>query len=782
MADNDLKLERFGRYLILDHLVDGGMAKISRARFLGEQADKIVAIKTVQQQFSQDESFRAMFEGEIKVTFGLIHPNIAQTYDYGLMNEQLYTAMEYVDGKNLKEYLDKLKERNFVFPVEISVYIITQVCQGLHYAHTFIDKLTGKKANIIHRDISPHNIMITYDGAVKVIDFGIAKAETNAADATQAGTIKGKLSYLAPEYLDGHRLDSRYDQFALGITIWEMLCSRKLFKASNELAILKEIQACNIPAPSTVNPNVPKELDDIVLKTLSKSRDDRFETLDKLNRALVKFLYANYSEFNPTDLAYFAKELFKDDIKKDREKLFQFGQIDLKPYLDDLQREQDQGKSAGSITGSNGLSSSTSGAKTKRQPIHMIDFGFEDADKKIKLSGEKPPVIGADTAKKKKTVANKISSGQTKTDHKALKRAGNVEQTQMRTEVLDADNIEGSKTSIIIDTKSSLETKKKKLGTGGTTTSIGVKKKKKKTGTGTTTSSGIKKKKKKTITDISVLPAQKKSSSFKMMFRAVIAASLLIVAGGGYFVFVEKPETSAISKILRTMIGFQIDSTVVAENVKVEKNDQSVENNPVAEEEVAKVDVTSEDIEGDKRDPSSISKNVGESVSNGGEQNGTSDKMAKIVLTNYKKYKHKIFIDGEQKDVFVLGEIKVPAEKEFTLRVETKNRKHFVQKISLAGGDLMEVEIPQTAVESFGYLMTSRDCVTGTLSFELYGEKRSESLPIKTAKGIQLPASGDSGTTGEYELSYKKLGSDIFHKAKVKIKHEDDLVDFCENI
>ncbi|PIK16483.1 serine/threonine-protein kinase [Halobacteriovorax sp. JY17] len=369
--------ERFGRYLILDHLIDGGMAKICRARFLGEQADKVVAIKMVQPQFSKDENFRIMFMDEIKTTFGLLHPNIVQTYDYGMQQDQLFVAMEYCDGRNLKEYLDKLKERKFVFPVEISVYIITQVCQGLHYAHTLTDKLTGKDLQIIHRDISPHNIMLTFDGAIKVIDFGIAKTETNS-EATQAGTIKGKLSYLAPEYLEGHELDPRYDEFAVGITLWEMLCSRKLFKASNDLAVLKKIQECKVPAPSSINPNVPKELDEIVLKALSKDRNKRFENLDQLNRALIKFLYSNYPDFNSSDLGFFAKELFKEEIKKDREKLFEFGKIDLKPYLEDLKREQIGGTGGASSSERESVESDASPADRGKEQV--LDFGFEEEE------------------------------------------------------------------------------------------------------------------------------------------------------------------------------------------------------------------------------------------------------------------------------------------------------------------------------------------------------------------------------------------------------------------
>jgi serine/threonine-protein kinase len=338
MSDNK-KFQRFGKYLILDHLVDGGMAKICRARYLGEQANKVVAIKMVQPQFSNDEAFVRMFQDELNITFGMLHPNIMQVYDYGKTNGQLYTAMEYIHGANLKQYLDRLKEKKVVFPVEISCYIISQVCLGLHYAHTFTDKLTGKPYNIVHRDISPHNIMLTYSGDVKVIDFGIAKANTNT-EATQAGTIKGKLSYLAPEYLEGLELDARYDEFALGITLWELLCSRKLFQASNDLAVLKLIQACKITPPSQINPSVPKELDAIVMKALSKDRSQRYENLDQMNRAMVRFLYSQYPDFNASDLKTFADDLFKNEITSDKEKFVEYGKIDVHSYIEDMKKEE----------------------------------------------------------------------------------------------------------------------------------------------------------------------------------------------------------------------------------------------------------------------------------------------------------------------------------------------------------------------------------------------------------------------------------------------------------
>ncbi len=456
MADYD-KRERFGRYLILDHLVDGGMAKICRARFLGEQADKVVAIKMVQPQFSKDEAFKTMFMDEIKVTFGLLHPNVIQTYDYGMQKGQLFVAMEYCDGRNLKEYLDKLKERKYVFPVEISTYIISQACQGLYYAHTFRDKLTGQEANIIHRDISPHNIMLTYDGAVKIIDFGIAKSQTNT-EATQAGTIKGKLSYLAPEYLEGLQLDARYDQFALGITLWEMLCSRKLFKENNDLAVLKKIQECKIPVPSSINPNVPKELDEIVLKALSKNRTKRYDNLDQMNRALMKFLYSKYPDFNSTDLSYFSQELFREEIKKDREKMFEYGKINIKPYLDELKRESEHGSNGpgGSSSGGSSGGSDTPGAKKE----NVLDFGFEEQ-----------------LAKKKSTITVRKSAVTTKSKSFVMEDATNPGKKVEDANEITLTNLKkgsGSRSSIKKETTKMIKSDSKRMSAGTQKSSLGT--------------------------------------------------------------------------------------------------------------------------------------------------------------------------------------------------------------------------------------------------------------------------------------------------------------------
>ena len=260
--------------------------------------------------------------------------------------------------------------------------------------------------------------MLTYDGAVKVIDFGIAKANTNS-EATQAGTIKGKLSYLAPEYLDGLELDARYDEFAVGITLWELLCSRKLFQANNDLAVLKQIQACKIVPPSQINPSVPKELDAIVMKALSKDRANRYDNLDQLNRALVRFLYSQYPDFNASDLNTFSEDLFKGEIQSDREKFVEYGKIDTNVYIEDMKQEE-----------------SKTGRTTKKE------VGLKQTEERIKVreidfSGESSQVIGLEIEIEKKIID--------KTGTRKLSRAAVPAKTALKSNVKSGPTPMGTK-------------------------------------------------------------------------------------------------------------------------------------------------------------------------------------------------------------------------------------------------------------------------------------------------------------------------------------------------
>jgi serine/threonine-protein kinase len=313
---------RFGRYIIVDPVAVGGMAEIYRARLAGskEGPDRVIIIKKVIANLSQNTDFIQMFEEEIKITVGLTHPNIIQIYDYGKVDDQYFMAMEYVEGKNLRQFVKRLADMKSMFSIDMSAHIISQVCHALGYAHAFKDRLSGKPLCIVHRDISPQNIMISYDGAVKLFDFGIAKAKS-ASEATRAGVIKGKPSYLSPEQVNGDELDGRSDIFALGILLWELLTAKRLFVADTDMAVLRLIQNAKIESPSTFNPAVPQALDAIVLKSLSRDKNKRYQNAEEFQRDLHKFLYSFNPSFNPADLSYYAQELFKAEIKEDRQRL-----------------------------------------------------------------------------------------------------------------------------------------------------------------------------------------------------------------------------------------------------------------------------------------------------------------------------------------------------------------------------------------------------------------------------------------------------------------------------
>ncbi len=318
-------LKKFGRYFLLDMIAQGGMAEIFRARQITtEGLGRTLVIKRIQPTFGSNSEFLSMFQAETRVMMNFNHPNIVQLQDFGEEDNQPFIAMEFIEGKSLRYVKDRILERVGNFPPDLAVYIIAQAAAGLHYAHTFKDKLDGKPLNLVHRDISPQNILLSYDGNVKIIDFGIAKAATNS-EQTRAGVIKGKPSYLSPEQIDPGtgQLDGRSDLFSLGIVLWELLAGRKLFAGDNDLATLRLIQNCQntIRAPSEFNKLVPHELDYIVLQALAKDRDKRFPNALEFQRKLQRWLVSFNPDFNPIDLAGEIKQLFSNEIVEDRKNL-----------------------------------------------------------------------------------------------------------------------------------------------------------------------------------------------------------------------------------------------------------------------------------------------------------------------------------------------------------------------------------------------------------------------------------------------------------------------------
>ncbi len=321
-------LEQFGKYILLEKLAAGGMAEVYLAKSNGANGvSKFVAVKRILPQYSDNEEFIEMFKDEANVAINLNHSNVVSIYDFGIEKGQFFLVMEFVEGRNLRQILNELKKANKSVSIEQAVYIVKEAAAGLDHAHRCTDSRSGKPLNITHRDMSPQNIMISFEGESKVIDFGIAKAE-KTSEATKAGTLKGKFAYMSPEQSEGLPIDPRTDVFALGIILWELLANDRLFTGSNEAAILRKVRDCQIPPIRKINPLVPTELERIVTKALAKDKNVRYQTAANLQKDLNRFLNTQYPDFASQDFSTFIKECFKNAFAEGREKLVQYGKIE----------------------------------------------------------------------------------------------------------------------------------------------------------------------------------------------------------------------------------------------------------------------------------------------------------------------------------------------------------------------------------------------------------------------------------------------------------------------
>lgn len=320
-------MEQFGKYILLERLASGGMAEVYLSKSTGAVGvNKFVAIKRILPQYSDHQEYIEMFKEEAKITVNLNHGNVVSIYDFGVERGQFHLAMEYVEGRNLRQVLNELKKTTTQFTIEQIVYMMKEVAAGLDHAHRCIDGATGKPLNIVHRDMSPQNIMISFEGEVKIIDFGIAKAETQL-EATKAGTLKGKYGYMSPEQADGQSIDTRTDIFSLGIVLWELLANDRLFTSNSEAAILRKIRECQVPAIRKINPSVPPELERIVNKALAKDKSLRYQTAAALHRDLNRFLNTQYPEFSPHDFSVFMKNAFSAAFLEQRRKLVEYAKV-----------------------------------------------------------------------------------------------------------------------------------------------------------------------------------------------------------------------------------------------------------------------------------------------------------------------------------------------------------------------------------------------------------------------------------------------------------------------
>jgi serine/threonine-protein kinase len=311
---------RFGKYLLLNRIAVGGMAEIFLARQEGlEGFEKTICIKRIRPHLSSQPNFVRMFLNEAKLAAQLNHPAIVQIYDLGRINDSYFIAMEYISGRDMSRIIPKAEKAGIPFPMIYALRIASSVCEGLYYAHTKTDAF-GNPLNIVHRDITPENALVSWDGTVKIVDFGIAKANTQI-EQTRAGEIKGKLSYMSPEQAMGKHLDHRSDIFSLGSVLYEWVTGYKLFTGENEMAILKSIIDGKIYPPSYFKEEVPEAVERILMKALEKDRERRYQTAWEMQFDIDTYLAG--SEFTPSNihLSNFLKQIFEDEIEREKELL-----------------------------------------------------------------------------------------------------------------------------------------------------------------------------------------------------------------------------------------------------------------------------------------------------------------------------------------------------------------------------------------------------------------------------------------------------------------------------
>jgi serine/threonine-protein kinase len=292
------------------------MAKVYLARSVGPAGfEKLVALKRIHDHLSDQPDFVDMFLDEARIASQINHPNICTVFDFGHTDGVYFIAMEYLLGEHTSRLLRRAASREGLLEsarwIDNAVYVVAQACDGLHAAHELRDA-SGEPLEVVHRDISPHNLFVGYDGSVKVVDFGIARA-TNRLHTTQAGTIKGRYAYMAPEQARGMPIDRRADLWSLGVVLWELLTGRRLFKRDHEAETIMALISDPVARPSELNPAVPKALDDVVLKALDRETEGRFVTAREMSKALRRFLASQPEPVGGPELAELMEELFGAD-------------------------------------------------------------------------------------------------------------------------------------------------------------------------------------------------------------------------------------------------------------------------------------------------------------------------------------------------------------------------------------------------------------------------------------------------------------------------------------
>jgi eukaryotic-like serine/threonine-protein kinase len=366
------------RYRVIERLAAGGMAEVYRAESAGlEGFKKKVAIKRVLPHLAEKKRFISMFLDEARLGAHLSHSNCVQTFDVGVGDNTYFIVMEYVDGCDLKILLEWMRKANRAITPAQAVYITIKMCEGLAYAHALKDE-TGKSLQIVHRDISPPNVLITRFGEIKIVDFGLAKASSQL-EKSEPGIIKGKFSYLSPEAATGQEIDHRTDIFAVGIILWEMLAGRKLFQGETDFDTVKQVQKAEAPSIRSINKSVDAALEQIIVKGLARDPNQRYLTAEDFGQALTRWLYTSQSVVSAFDIAKLVQDIVRE---KQTQKAKETGGAGAVNIIDTLIEQAlfeftslEEGGSGGnknvSSSGSKGLELSAGGFE------NLADWGSE---------------------------------------------------------------------------------------------------------------------------------------------------------------------------------------------------------------------------------------------------------------------------------------------------------------------------------------------------------------------------------------------------------------------
>ncbi len=387
----------FGSYQLVERLAMGGMAEVYLARPEGQE--RLVALKRILPSIASDEEFIAMFIDEAKIAGQLNHPSIAQILDLGKINTSYFISMEYVSGHDLRALWDRTrdngKDGKTTMPIGLACFVVKKICDGLDYAHRRRDA-KGRPLGIIHRDVSPQNILISYDGDLKIIDFGIAKA-ANRIVRTQTGILKGKFAYMAPEQARGEPTDHRADIFAIGVILYELLTGERAFKADTDFVLLEKVRRVEVVPARQLRPDIPKDLERILAKALAKEAADRYGWASSLGSDLDRFMSDQAFASSKEELAAFVQRTFRAEYEEEKRRLaayralFDDGEMSAatmvrgkRPSLDPPTSQSDEGTSEGQESTTGFESAATQAAPSLRSSAaSAATTGVEDAPSQL---------------------------------------------------------------------------------------------------------------------------------------------------------------------------------------------------------------------------------------------------------------------------------------------------------------------------------------------------------------------------------------------------------------